>query len=40
MPMRAAVGWAVSAASLSVTRRGTGRAFPSHAELVEMRAAF
>lgn len=39
MPMRAAVGWAVTAASLSVTRRGTGVAFPSRAELAELRAA-
>jgi ribokinase len=39
LPMRAAVGWAVAAASLSVTRRGTSVGFPSRAELAELRAA-
>jgi ribokinase len=39
MAMRAAIGWAVAAASLSVTRRGTGAAFPTRAELAELRVA-
>ena len=39
MAMRAAIGWAVAAASLSVTRRGTGAAFPTRAELAELRGA-
>jgi ribokinase len=38
MSVRAALSWAVAAASLSVTRRGTGTAFPSCAELAELRA--
>jgi sugar/nucleoside kinase (ribokinase family) len=32
------VRWAVAAASLSVTRRGTASAFPSADELSELRA--
>jgi ribokinase len=39
MPVRGALSWAVAAASLSVTRRGTGAAFPSREELVKLRAA-
>lgn len=38
MSMRPALSWAVSAASLSVTRRGTGTAFPTRAELAKLRA--
>lgn len=36
MGRRAALEWAVAAASLSVTRRGTGAAFPTSAELAEL----
>lgn len=39
MTVRAVVGWAVAAASLSVTRRGTGAALPTCSELAELRAA-
>lgn len=39
MATRVALGWAVAAASLSVTRRGTGAAFPTGAELAELRSA-
>jgi ribokinase len=35
---KVALGWAVAAACLSVTRRGTGAAFPSGAELAELRS--
>jgi ribokinase len=37
MAMHGALGWAVAAASLSVTRRGTGTAFPTRAELAKQR---
>jgi ribokinase len=39
MATRVALGWAVAAATLSVTRRGTGAAFPTGAELAELRSA-
>lgn len=39
LDIRAALGWAVAAASLSVTRRGTGAAFPTRAELASLREA-
>jgi ribokinase len=37
-PLPDAVAWAVAAASLSVTRRGTSSAFPTPAELVAIGA--
>jgi ribokinase len=37
-PLGAAVAWAVAAASLSVTRRGTSSAFPTPAELATIAA--
>ncbi len=39
MAMSPAIRWSVKAASLSVTRRGTGSAFPIRSELIELRAA-
>jgi len=38
MAMNSVIRWSVAAASLSVTRRGTGAAFPSRDELRELRA--
>jgi len=37
LPFAAALGWAVRAASLSVTRAGTSTSFPSRAELAALR---
>jgi ribokinase len=39
MAMNSVIRWSVAAASLSVTRRGTGAAFPSRDELRELRSA-